>query len=254
MKRYRLFFIVLPLVFGLSACEIFQQVADQLPTTTSGSNPLSEQEVISGLKEALKVSTDTAVSVVSKTDGFFKNQAIKILLPPEAKTIMDNKDNSMLKAIGITKLIDDVILRMNRSAESAAKQATPIFVNAIKAMSIQDAFGILRGADNAATEYFKQKTSGDLFNAFKPTIKQALDKPLVANVSTTKSWNTLTSKYNKIAPLINKPKVNTDLVNYVTQKAIDGLFVKLAEQEKKIRKDPVARVTDILKRVFGGNN
>ncbi len=254
MRKYHLSAIAVMLAVMLSSCEIFQQVADQLPATTSGSNPLSEQEVISGLKEALKVSTDTAVSIVSKTNGFFKNQAIKILLPPEANVIMDNKDNSMLKAIGITQLIDDVILRMNRSAESASKQATPIFVNAVKAMSIQDAFEILRGADNAATEYFRQKTSQDLFNAFKPTVKQALDKPLVANVSTTKSWNTLTSKYNKIAPLINKPTVNTDLVNFVTQKTIDGLFLKLAEQEKKIRKDPIARVTDILKRVFGENN
>ncbi len=251
MKKYRLLFVSILFIAILGSCDVLQQVADQLPATTTGSNPLTEQEVIQGLKEALRVSTDTAVSVVSKTNGFFKNQAIKILLPPEAKVIMDNKDNSMLKAIGVTKLIDNVILRMNRSAENASKQAAPIFVNAIKAMSIQDAFSILHGADNAATEYFKKKTSQDLFNAFKPTIKQALDKPLVANISTTKSWNTLTSKYNKVAPLINKPTVNTDLVNFVTQKTIDGLFVKLAEQEKKIRKDPIARVTDILKRVFG---
>jgi len=235
------------------SCDTLQKVVEQIPTTT-GSNPLTEQEVVSGLKDALKVSTDTAVSIVSKPDGFFKDQTIKILLPPEAKVIMDSKDNSMLKAIGITKLIDDVILRMNRSAEEASKQAVPIFVNAIKSMSIQDAFGILRGADNAATEYFKSKTSQALFNAFKPKVQQVLDKPLVANVSTTSTWNSLTSKYNKVAPLINKPKVNTDLVNFVTQKAIDGLFNKLATQEKNIRQNPIARVTDILRRVFGNQN
>jgi len=254
MKKLSLSLIIVGILFIFNSCDIFQDVVDQLPVETTGNNPLTEQEVIQGLKNALNVSTDTAVSVVSKTNGFYKNQAIKILLPSEAKVIMENKDNTMLRAIGITKLIDDVILRLNRSAESASKQATPIFVNAIKNMSIQDAFGILRGADNAATEYFRKKTAQDLFNTFKPVVKRALDKPLVGNISTTKSWNILITKYNKVAPLINKPTVNTNLVDYTTQKAIDGLFVKLAEQEKKIRKDPMARVTDILKRVFGSNN
>ncbi len=254
MNKFYFSLIIVSILFVFNGCDIFQGVVEQLPIETTSNHPLTEQEVIQGLKNALTVSTDTAVSVVSKTDGFYKNQAIKILLPPEAKVIMDNKDNTMLKTIGITQLIDDVILRFNRSAESASKQATPIFVNAIKNMNIQDAFGILRGADNAATEYFRQKTAQDLFNTFKPTVKQILDKPLVGNISTTQSWNTLTTKYNKVAPLINKPTVNTNVVDYVTQKAIDGLFVKLAEQEKKIRKDPMARVTDILRRVFGSNN
>lgn len=254
MKRIINIGIIALIIVFILGCSTLQKVAEQIPVTTSESNPLTEQEVISGLKDALKVSTDTAVSIVSKPNGFFNDQTIKILLPPEAKVIMDNKDHSVMKAIGITKLIDDVILRMNRSAEEASKQAVPIFVNAIKSMSMQDAFGILRGADNAATEYFKSKTSQNLFNTFKPTVKQALDKPLVGNVSTTNAWNTMTSKYNKVAILINKPKVNTDLVNFVTQKAIDGLFNKLAIQEKEIRQNPLNRVTDILKRVFGSQN
>ncbi len=243
-----LIFLTLGLLFS---CDTLQQVVNDLPDTINTNTPLTEQEVIDGLKEALRVSTDTAVKVVSKTNGFLKDNTIKILLPPEAKVIMDNKDNKALKAIGITKLIDDVVLRINRSAESASKKATPIFVNAIKSMSISDAFKILNGPDNAATEYFKKTTYNQLFNSFKPVIKETLNKPLVANVSTTKSWNTLTSGYNKVAPFIGKEKVNTDLTNYATQKTIEGLFKKLAIEEKAIRKDPKARVNDILKRVFG---
>jgi len=253
MKKTTFFISVILLVTVLFSCDVLQQAAEQLPVDDYLNKPLTEQEVADGLKEALRVSTDTAVKVVSKSNGFFKDNAIKILLPPDAKVIMDNKDNAALKAIGITKLIDDVILRMNRSAEEASKKATPIFVNAIKSMTITDAFAILKGADNAATEYFKKTTSAQLKTTFKPTVKAALDKPLVANVSTTKSWNTLTTNYNKVAPLIGKDKVNSDLVDYATQKTIEGLFKKLAEEEKQIRKDPLAQVTDILKRVFGTN-
>ena len=233
-----------------SSCEILQQAANELPDEIKTNIPLSEQEVVSGLKEALRVSTDTSVKIVSKTNGFFKDKAIKILLPPEAKVITDNKDNAALKAIGVSKLIDDVILRINRSAENASSKARPIFIDAIKKMTITDAFKILNGADNAATEYFRKTTYNKLYQAFSPIMKKALDKPLVANISTTKSWNTLVSSYNKVANYTSWKKVNTDLNDYATKKTIDGLFKKLAEEEKAIRHDPKARVTDILKRVF----
>jgi hypothetical protein len=152
----------------------------------------------------------------------------------------------------ITKMIDDVVLRMNRSAAQAAKQATPIFVNAIKSMSIQDAFGILNGADNSATLYFKEKTYSQLQNSFKPKIRTSLNKPIISGISANKAWNTLTNGYNKVVNLVPGWKtVNTNLDDYVTKKALDGLFLKVAFEEKKIRSNPSARINNILKRVFG---
>ncbi len=244
----KLFAITL-IILSLNSCDILQDFVKEIPVNEE--TPLTEQEVINGLKQALEIGSDSAITKVTAKNGFFKDNAIKILLPPEAKVIMDNKDNSALKAIGITKLIDDVILRINRAAEDASKSAKPIFVNAIKNMSITDAFKILNGPDNAATEYFKKTTSQQLFDAFKPKVKASLDKPLVAGVSTTKAWNKLTTNYNKVAKFTSWQTVNTNLNDYVTQKAIDGLFIKLAEKEKNIRKNPVEQVTNLLKRVFG---
>ncbi len=255
MKKLLITFMILGIgVF--SSCDSVYQVMNEIEKQASGegggSLPLTQEEVVKGLKEALRVSTDTAVSIVSKQNGFFGDQALKILLPPEAKIIMDHKDDKILKAIGVSKMIDDVILRMNRSAEDAAKKAGPIFFDAITKMSISDAFGILNGGETAATEFFKKTTTTQLKNAFKPVINQSLDKKIVANVSTNDAWNNLTTAYNKVAKFSSTlTPVNTKLDDYVTQKAVDGLFLKLAEEEKQIRKDPVARVTDILKRVFG---
>ena len=251
MKSLNILFLVIALVISLSSCDVLLPLLNQA-VEEQGEKPLTENEVVLGLKDALKVSTEKSVKIVSKTDGYFKDQTIKIFLPPEAKIITDNKDNATLKAIGITKLIDDVILRINRSAEDASTEASPIFLSAIKSMSIQDAFSILNGADNAATMYFKSKTLSQLTTAFKPKIKESLDKPLVANIPTNKAWKSLTTNYNKIAKFSSSLKpVNTSLDSFVTEKAIEGLFKKLEEQEKLIREDPVARVTDILKRVFG---
>ncbi|MBN2746034.1 MAG: DUF4197 domain-containing protein [Bacteroidales bacterium] len=252
MKRLIVFAF---LVFSLTSCDVLQQVASEidpvgLPVPTS--NPLTESEVISGLKDALRVSTDTAVSGLSALNGFFGDAALKILLPPDAKIITDNLDNPVLKAVGISQKVDDVILRMNRSAEEAAKKATPIFVDAIRNMSIADAFGILKGSDTAATHYFRVSTYNALYQQFKPIITQHLDKDIVGSISTNEAWNTLTTAYNRAARLSSSlTPVNTQLDDYVTKKAIHGVFVKVAEQEAQIRKDPVARVTDILKRVFG---
>lgn len=247
MKK-QLFFLVLLSLLSFTSCDVVEDLAKVIEEEA----PLTEQEVIKGLKEALRVSTDTAVSIVSKTNGYYKDQLIKILLPPEADIIVKNKNHPLLKAIGITDMIDDVVLRLNRAAENAAKQAAPIFVNSIKSMSINDAFNILDGSDTAATHYFRGKTYSKLKNAFKPKIRNSLNKPFVGGVSANKAWSTLTNGYNEVANLVpGWKKVNTQLDEYVTNKALNGLFTKLAYEEKQIRNDPVARVTDILERVFG---
>jgi hypothetical protein len=174
-------------------------------------------------------------------------------LPPEADIIVKNAS----KIPGGQKLIDNVILGINRSAEDAAKEASPIFVNAITSMSIQDAWGILRGNDNAATEYLKSTTSAQLFNLYNPKIEASLNKPMVAGISANQSWKTLTDQWNTLAnnaigKMAGFTPVNTDLDAYLANKALNGLFLQIAEEEKQIRKDPVAQVTELLKRVFGG--
>ncbi len=227
-------------------------VADNLVQVVNQNLPLTEEEVVSGLKEALKVSTDTAVNVVSALNGYYGDKMIKIMLPPEADIIVQNKNNALLQAAGITKFINDAELSLNRAAENAAKSATAVFVNAIKSMTISDAFNILNGSDTAATHYFRQKTYQHLRNSFKPQIKKSLKKPLVHGVSADKAWTTLADTYNEVAAMVpGWKKVNVQLDEYVTQKALNGLFIKIAEQEKQIRNDPRAQVNDILKRVFG---
>lgn len=201
-----------------------------------GKSSLSNDEIVSGLKEALNVGTNNAASQLSNVDGFFKDAAIKILMPEEAK-----KAEKKLRAIGMGKLVDDAILAMNRAAEDASKSAAPIFVNAVKQMSIGDAVGILRGGDFAATSYLKDKTTTSLTESFRPVIEKSLEK-----VDATKYWNTVFSAYNKISA----DKVNPDLSAYVTEKALSGIFHQVGMEEQKIRKDPMARTTDILKKVF----
>jgi len=245
MKNLTIYAILITLLF--TSCDVVDQVVKVIEEEA----PLTEQEVVNGLKEALRISTDTAVNVVSALNGFYGDQLIRINLPPEAEIITKNKDNALLKAVGISKLIDDAILRMNRSAENAAKTATPIFVNAIQNMTIKDAFNILNGSDTAATHYFRQKTYTQLKNSFKPKISSSLKKPLVGNVSADKAWTSLTGAYNDVATFTGWKKVNTQLDEYVTRKALNGLFIKLKAEEKQIRKDPKARVTEILRRVFG---
>ena len=235
----------------LGGCDVLTEVANQVEVPGNVTPSLSEQDVVSGLKEVLRVSTDTAVSKVSKKNGFLGDNLIKIMLPPEAKVITDNKDNAILKTLGVSKMIDDVVLRMNRSAEEASKKAAPIFVNAIKGMNFKDAFSILKGTDTAATHYFRMNTFSQLYKEFNPVIKKYLDKDIVGGISTNDAWNTLTSAYNKAAKFSSSlTPVETKLDDYVTKKTINGVFLKLADQEKQIRKDPAARVTDILKKLF----
>jgi len=249
------FLLFVLFIFVPTSCDVLEQVAKDIESTgitsPSGSTPLTNQEIVSGLKEALRVSTDTAVAIVSKPNGFFGDQLIKIGLPPEANIIMENKDNAILQAIGVSDMIDDVVLRMNRAAEESSKKAADIFINSIKSMSFSDAYSILKGSDTAATHFFRTSSYNQLYAEFNPVINKYLDEALVGGVSTNQAWNNLTSVYNNAARFSSTlTPVNTKLDDYATRKAIDGLFVKLAEEEKQIRKDPIARVTDILKRVF----
>lgn len=199
---------------------------------------LTNDEIVKGLKEALKTGVTNSVASSSKLDGFYKNAKIKILFPPEAKE-MENT----LRNLGMGSTCDKFIQTLNRGAEQAAKSATPIFVDAITKLTIADGLKILKGSDNAATQYLKDNTTTQLKAKFLPIVKAALSK-----VGVTKYWNPMAKKYNKI-PLVTK--VNPDLNAYVTGKAIDGLFKLIADEESKIRKDPAARVSDILKKVFG---
>ena len=199
---------------------------------------LSEEEVGKGLKEALNQGIEKGVEQLNKKDGYFKDAEIKIPMPEEAKKV-----EKKLRDLGQDKQVDDAIESMNRAAEDAAFAAKEIFVIAIKDMTLTDAMGILKGEDNAATKYLNKATYAALTAKFQPIIKVSLDK-----VGATQYWNTVFTNYNKI-PFITK--VNPDLVAYVTEKALNGLFIQVAKEELLIRKDPLARGTDLLKKVFG---
>jgi hypothetical protein len=214
--------------------------------------PLSNTEIVNGLKDALLVGTDSAVTHLSAIDGYLKDQAVKISLPPEAKSITAN----LSKLPGGAKLVDDVIIRINRAAEDAAKDAKPIFVNSVKEMTFTDALTIFKGPNNAATQYFKQKTAAQLGELYRPKIRESLNKDLVAGISTQQSWNELTVQWNKLAgSAIGKfggiKTVDVKLEDYILQQALNGMFLKIEEREKDIRTNANARVTDVLKRVFG---
>ncbi len=200
---------------------------------------LSENEIISGLKEALSVGIKNGATQASSLDGFLKNEVIKLMLPPELQ-----RAEATLRKLGLGSEVDKFIVSLNRAAEDAAKESVPIFTSAITSMSVKDALGILNGADTAATSYLKRTTNTGLYDAFFPVVEKTLDKN-----EATRYYTDLANAYNKV-PLVKK--INPDLKQYATQKAMDGLYHLIGEEEKKIRKDPVARVTQTLKKVFGG--
>jgi uncharacterized protein DUF4197 len=202
------------------------------------SSQLSDATASSGLQEALKVATERAVQTTSKSGGFLDNQRIRISLPGKMETMATG-----LRAVGMGAQVDELEVAMNHAAEKAAGEATPVFVDAIKGMSFQDATGILKGNDTAATSYFKQKTTAPLTAKFRPIVDEAMK-----NVGVTKMYESLVGQYTS-TPFASAPKV--DLNGYVTDKALSGLFTIVGDEEKKIRKDPVARSTDLLKQVFG---
>lgn len=245
----KLFFVAL-FAFAFSSCNELLQIANTVGSTAS--LPVSESENAAGLKSSLDVGIVNAVNLLGVQNGFMNDALVKILLPPEAQPILDN-----LKLIpGGKDLVDRAILSLNRSAEDAVKEATPIFKRAITSMTITDATGILFGGQNAATNYLKAKTYNDLKNAFAPKVANSLSKPLVADFSTTQSWNALTSVYNQVAKspvgvIAQLNPVEVNLEDYVTMKALDALFLKIANEEKNIRTNPAARVSALLQRVFG---
>lgn len=242
MKRIAIIFLF-SFSISLLSCDILQQVLDD-----ANSPGLTNSEIIQGLKEALIEGAVSSSKTLNATDGYFKDNAVKILLPSEANVIIENL--SKVPGLG-QKAIDDLVLKINRAAEDAASEAKPIFIDAIKSMTIQDGMTILKGSDTEATKYLKSKTYNKLTAAFAPKINNSLNKKLVGNVSAGSAWTDVTNIYNKVAPFIGKPKVTTDLGAYVTQKALDGLFLKVGEEEKKIRANPYAYVSDIIKKVFG---
>jgi hypothetical protein len=232
--------ILLAAILPMAACSQIDlnKIGKQAQSTINKNKPLTNGEVVQGLKEALNVGSNNAAASASQMNGYFGNPIIKILFPPEAKDM-----EAKLRAIGMGKQVDEFILTMNRAAEEAAKEAGPVFLSAIKNMSIGDGFAILRGNDTAATSYLRKNTTFELHDKFKPIIKTATQK-----VDVTRYWTPLASAYNKI-PFVTK--VNPDLDEYITGQGLNGLFYLVSQEEIKIRKDPVARVTDILKRVFG---
>jgi hypothetical protein len=205
----------------------------------SSSKGSDDKTTASGLKEALSIGTKNAVKSVSKTDGYFSNKAIKILMPEKIQSAAD-----MLAKVGYQKEVDSFVLSMNRAAEKAAPKAVDIFVGAIKAMTFDDARKILGGGNTAATDFFREKTRTTLFGEFKPVVTNSMSKVGVAQ-----SYKKMTAGYDKV-PFMKKEDI--DLDNYITNKSLDGLFHMVAEEEKKIRTDPAAQVTDLLKKVFGG--
>ena len=209
-------------------------------TTGSAANlpGFGSNEIVDGLKEALNVSAINSATLLSAKDGFFKNQAIKILLPPDVKMV-----ESKLRSIGLGSEVDKALLSMNRAAEEAAKDAAPIFINAIKGMSVNDAIGLVTGPKDAATQYLKKTTAAQLTQQFTPVISKALDK-----TEATKYWGDVFGTYNKL-PFVQP--VNPDLEKYVTEKALDGLFYTMAIEEAKIRKDPAGTANSLIESVFG---
>jgi hypothetical protein len=202
---------------------------------------ISGADITSALREALQVGAKNAVGRLSAPNGFFGNSLIKILMPPDAKKV-----ETTLREVGMGDQVDKAILTMNRAAEDASAKAIPIFIDAITHMSIDDGIRILRGGNDAATQYLKAKTSAALTAAFKPVIKTSLDK-----VEATKYWADIFNAYNQLPTTFKK--VNPDLPDYVTERALNGLFVAMAEEEGKIRLNPDARTTQLLQEVFGAH-
>lgn len=207
-------------------------------TKRSGSG-ISENEAGQGIKEALTQGVTTAVLNLNKTDGFFGSEFYKMLLPPDAKKV-----ESTLRNLGMGNQVDKAILAINRGAEDAVGFAKPIFVDAIKEMTLKDALNIIKGPKDAATNYFKEKTKQKLVTAFTPSVKTSLDK-----TDATKYYTDIITTYNKLPTTFKK--VDPDLTSYVVNKAVDALFDQVAKEEANIRANPVARTTDILKKVFG---
>ncbi len=229
-------FFIANSTIGQTLGKFKDKVNETVSKPSTGS--LTEGEVANGLKEALNKGIEKGVSQLSKPDGYFMDPQIKIPLPEEAQIV-----ETKLRQLGQGAKVDEAILSLNRAAEDAANGAKDIFIAAIKSMTVTDAMGLLKGNDDAATRFLESTTRAALVEKFRPIVKASLDK-----VGATKHWNTIFTTYNKL-PMVNN--INPDLEEYATNKAIDGLFLQIAKEELDIRKNPGARVTDLLKKVFG---
>jgi hypothetical protein len=232
---------VLFLVSGIAVMGQSSDILGSIKKKISGESgsSLSSDDIVAGLKQALSLGAQKSADRLSVVNGFLDDKAVEILMPPQAQKV-----EKTLRNMGMGKLVDDAITSMNHAAEDASKSAAPIFINAIKNMTVTDGVSILKGTDTAATAYLRKSATPQLTKAYTPVIDSALQK-----TGATKYWKDVFDTYNKI-PLVSK--VNPDLSSYVTQKAIDGIFYYVAQEEIKIRKDPAAQVTDLLKKVFGG--
>lgn len=233
----KLLMVVLFFSVGLYSCGQKINLGNVVNSVLNGA-PLTEAEIGMGLKEALSVGINLGADKASALDGYFLNPAIKILLPPEVQKV-----ENTLRSIGLGGEVDKFMLALNRGAEQAAQEAKPIFISAIKQLTITDAINILKGDKDAATQFLKRTTSANLVQAFEPIMVNSLNK-----TQATKYYSDIASTYNKI-PFVTR--INPDLKGYATQKAIDGLFLLVAQEEAKIRENPLARTSDLLKRVFG---
>lgn len=236
MKKY--LYLLLPVLLislPFAGCDVVQQASSAVINSQGQPTTL---EITNGLKQALEQGSANSTDQLSSVDGFFANAAVKILFPPEAR-----KAESTLRSIGLGKLADNVVLSLNRAAEDAAKQAKPIFVSAVKQMTLQDVTNILLGSQDAATQYFKRATTAQLVSKFKPVIQTSLSK-----VGATRYYSDAVTAYNNI-PLVSK--LNPDIADYATQKAIEGVFYQIAQEELKIRQNIGYRTTPLMQKVFG---
>lgn len=233
--------VAITLIIAIPSCDLLEE---------SG---LSSEEVAAALRQALEVSTDTSVTQASKEDGYYGNLAVRILLPSEVAAAQNYiTTNFPASSTLIDPLVSSLMVKLNRAAEDAATKATPIFIDAITGITIDDAFGILNGADTAATAYLKSKTYVSLKNEFQPEIETSLTA-----VGAQQAYSQLATQYNTVVglfPIFTPPSINTDLADYTTGKALDGLFYYVAEEEKEIRENPLDRVTDLLQKVFGSKD
>jgi len=224
------------LALTITSCETLTNLPQQFPT---GTVSVTQGEAAQAIREALDQGVGRGIGVLNKTDGFFGSEIYKVLLPPDAKKI-----ESTLRSAGMGAQVDKAILAINRGAEDAVAFAKPIFVDAIKEMTLTDALNIVKGNKDAATQYFKQKTAEKLIAAFTPSVKTSLDK-----VDATKYYGDIVTTYNKFPTTFKK--VDPDLTSFVVGKTVDALFDQVAKEEANIRANPMARTSDILKKVFG---
>jgi len=239
MKSFRMFLLIAPAVLALGCAALQEDLSGVLAGGAAGSGSLDETTVIAGLKEALRVGTGNTVLSTSKVDGFLANQLIRIAIPDQLQSAA-----STLRSIGLGSQVDELETGMNRAAELAAAEAREIFWSAITGMTVSDAFGILKGNDTAATEYFRGRTIEQLRERFRPIVEQK-----IGQIGLSRVYGRISAAYNNIAPAGSERLV--DLDDYVTEKALGGLFTVLGQEERKIRQDPLARTTDLLRRVFG---